>query len=533
MRGILRYRLMQSSAGTSTKKLRIQRLLLGTGTWALGWVGMHAMDGRFAVANLAMMLVLVSAMATLWLSTRTSMLLSMASVLAFNWTFVPPRQTFHVDVLQDGILLGSMLLVSWLMAILMARQRSATQEAQRHARQAEQLRGLNETLRDGAEPAADMRQVSQALHDLVDAEVVLLVLRGEVPASNDPAQAEWLGMPTADESAGLWHCTRERSAFGPGTGRYESLTSWYLPLRGGTAAYGAAVVRAPGALLADRTALRQAQALCDQYGLALERRAATQAAEQARQLAQIQAVRNAMLAAISHDYRTPLATILGAASSLVEQDAKLDATRRERLARTIAEEAEQLARLTDNTLQLARLTTSGVELQMDWESPEELVGALMHRTRRRIRGQRIRARVETGLPLIRCDALLLSQLLDNLVDNALKYSDGAQEVEMVVRRQGGHIVFAVKDRGAGVPIEWRERIFEAFQRGQAVAHGTGGDAPARRGAGVGLTVCRAIAQAHGGELRYRSRPHGGSSFECWLPEAETPRINPAGVEANP
>ena len=179
MRGILRYLLMQSSPGTSTKNLRIQRLLLGTGTWALGWVGMHAMDGRFAVANLAMMLVLVSALATLWLSTRTSMLLSMASVLAFNWTFVPPRQTFHVDVLQDGILLGSMLLVSWLMAILMARQRSATQEAQRHARQAEQLRGLNETLRDGAEPAADMRQVSQALHDLVDAEVVLLVLRGE------------------------------------------------------------------------------------------------------------------------------------------------------------------------------------------------------------------------------------------------------------------------------------------------------------------------------------------------------------------
>ena len=524
---------MSGSTQTSPTNLRVPRLLLGSGVWALGWVGMHAMDGRLDMANLAMVLVLTSAIASLWLSMRTSVLLSLLSVLVFNWTFVPPRRTFRVDIPQDGILLASMFLVSWLIAFLMSRQRSATRDAQRYAQHAEQLRRLNEALRDGAASTAGMQHVAQALNDLVGAEVILLVLRGEPPTTNDPAHAEMLGTPTADESAGLWHCTRERAAFGPGTGRYESLTSWYLPLRGGTAAYGAAVVRAPGGLLADRTALRQAQALCDQYGLALERRAATQAAEQASHVAQVQAVRNAMLAAISHDYRTPLATILGAASSLVEQGTKLDALRRQGLARTITEEAEQLARMTDNTLQLARLTTSDVELQMDWESPEELVGALMHRTRRRAAPrQRVRARVEAALPLVRCDALLLSQLLDNLVDNALKYSDDSHEVEIVVRRQPGHIVFAVKDRGAGVPVAWRERIFDAFQRGEAVAPDAGADAPSRRGAGVGLTVCRAIAQAHGGELRYRTRPHGGSCFECWLPKAAAPQIDPACAEVD-
>jgi len=124
--------------------------------------------------------------------------------------------------------------------------------------------------------------------------------------------------------------------------------------------------------------------------------------------------------------------------------------------------------------------------------------------------------------LVRCDALLMSQLLDNLTDNALKYSDDNSEVEIVVRLQGEHIVFAVKDRGPGVPSAWRDRIFDAFQRGAPIADARRADAPARSGAGVGLAVCRAIAQAHGGDTRYRARAHGGSSFECWLPVTSAP-----------
>jgi len=477
-------------------------------------------DGKVDLANLAMALVLTAAVATLWLPAVASVLCSTVSVLAFNWSFVPPRGTFSVDVPQDGLLLGSMLLVTWIISALMSRQRAATQRAQIHAGLADQLRRHAEELLDCAEPITEARRLQQALGELMQSEVTLLLLKGTLPATDDLDQAHLVGPANADQLAGLWQSARQRVAFGHGTSRYEGLPDLYLPLRGKDASFGAAMVRVPVGWQEDTTTRRQAQALCDQFGLALERAASARAATQARDAAQLQLVRSTMLAAISHDYRTPLATILSAASSLAEQGGKMAAHQREQLARTISEEVMQLSQLTDNTLELARLSSPGVDLRLDWESPEELIGTTLRRIRRHDVERRVCARLEPGLPLVRCDALLLSQSLNNLVENALKYSKPPSPIEIVVRRQVGHVVFAVQDRGAGVPAAWRERIFDAFQRAVPLSgedQGPSGSA-ARRGAGIGLTVCRAIARAHGGELRYRARARGGSSFEFWLPQ---------------
>jgi two-component system sensor histidine kinase KdpD len=256
-----------------------------------------------------------------------------------------------------------------------------------------------------------------------------------------------------------------------------------------------------------------AQALCDQAGVALERAAALRAAAANREAAQAQALRNTLLAAISHDHRTPLATILGAAGSLHDQGDRLSPAQRQRLAATIVDEAAQLTRLTENTLQLARLGAGGLDIRRDWESAEEIIGTVLRRTRQRDPARRLRTRVQPDLPLLQVDALLLVQLLDNLVDNALKHAGEAGPVEIVARRVGHELVLAVRDRGPGVPLAQRDRIFEVFQRGAQAGP---------RGAGVGLAVCRAIARAHGGELRYRARSHGGSSFELVLPVQDQP-----------
>jgi two-component system, OmpR family, sensor histidine kinase KdpD len=278
----------------------------------------------------------------------------------------------------------------------------------------------------------------------------------------------------------------------------------------------------------------------------LQRTAALQAASAAREEAQAQRLRNTLLAAISHDHRTPLATILGAASALHDQGERLPPAQRQRLAARIVDEATQLRRLTDNTLQLARLDTPGLALTMDWESVEEIVGSVLHRLRQRRPLSRVTARLEPGLPLLRCDAVLLVQLLDNLVDNALTHgapshdrsdrADVAALVEIMARTvlapSGPQLLLAVRDRGGGVPRAWRERIFDTFQRGAPsaattaasadVAEGAQAAQAARPGAGVGLALCRAIARAHGGELTLRARAHGGSSFECTLPLAPAP-----------
>jgi two-component system sensor histidine kinase KdpD len=263
----------------------------------------------------------------------------------------------------------------------------------------------------------------------------------------------------------------------------------------------------------------------------MHRALALEAAGQAQAAAQAQRLRYTLLSAISHDHRTPLASILGAASSLRDQGERLSPAQRQRLAGQIVDEAEQLSRLTDNALQLARLDSLAGQLERDWEAPAELVAGVLARVRSRDPQHRLRARLDTPgqpegspLPLLRCNAVLVVQLLENLIDNALKYSPVGSPVEVLCRALPGELLLAVRDRGPGVPPAQRARIFEAFERGTAgTAPGAG---EATRGAGLGLALCRAVAQAHGGSLHYRARAHGGASLECRLPLEAAPSLPP-------
>lgn len=451
-------------------------------------------------------------------------------VLAIDWHLVPPYGTLAIDDARHALLLGAMLLLDSAVAGLVFALRRQARLARRHAERAGRLLHWGETLRDAEEPLAHAGTLQQHLASASGDPVALLLLRDGLPAIDDDAAVLRIGTPADDEWTGLWLCLRRGEPLGPGTPHHAGQSDWYLPLRGRGQCLGAAVLRGRG-LQPDRALREHLQALCDQFGLALQRARSQRDERRARDQAQSQAVRNAMLAAISHDFRTPLATIMGAASSLESQGARMDAAQRERLAHGIVEEAARLARLTDNTLQLARLDAPGMALRCDWESAEEIVGSVLAHVRRRDTARRVRARLEPSLPLLWCDALLLAQLLDNLVDNALKYSPPDAPVELLVQRQGEQVVLAVRDRGPGVAPAWRERVFEVFQRGEPRPAG-GGAAAAAAGAGVGLAVCRAIARAHGGELRLRPRGRGGSSFECVLPLRAAP-VPPVEEGASP
>lgn len=504
----------------STASRQLGQVGLALATWAGAWALMGVLRNHLDLGSLALVLVLASALASLWLPVLLSSLVTAASVLAFDWFFVPPRHAWAVDLRQDGLLLATMLGVSWIVAWLLGRQRRLAAQACRYSGLVQQLHQFGEAVRESAEPAHQAGVLQETLAQVLGRRPCLVVLKAPLPATDDPDAAIELGGPTPEERAGLWQCLRQGQPFGPGTGRYEDMPEWYFPMRARSAAFGAAMIRLVDEGPRDDEARAQAQALCDQMGSVLQRAQAQRGAHAAREQAQAQQVRNAMLAAISHDYRTPLAAIMSAASSLLDQGDRMAASQRQRLAASIVEETEHLARLTDNTLQLARLgAAEGVSLSLDWESPEEIVGAVMRRQRTREVHARLRARVEPGLPLVRCDALLMAQLLENLIDNAFKYSEAPAPVELLVRRHEGRVLFAVRDRGYGVEPPWRERIFQVFQRGELQP-----GARRTRSAGVGLAVCRAIARAHGGELKLRPRAHGGTSFECWLPETTAPSM---------
>jgi two-component system sensor histidine kinase KdpD len=167
--------------------------------------------------------------------------------------------------------------------------------------------------------------------------------------------------------------------------------------------------------------------------------------------------------------------------------------------------------MTENTLQLVRLENAG-ELNLDWQAMEEIVASVLARVRQRDTTRRIHSRVPPGLPLIKGDPVLLTQLLENLLDNALKYSSDG--IELVVSLAGEAMEVAVLDRGNGIPAGEEQNVFEPYRRS---------DRSGQRGAGLGLAVCRAIARAHGGELGVQRREGGGSSFVLRLPvEAQQP-----------
>lgn len=494
----------------------------GLALWVLGAVAMLLLDGRVDLANLALLLVMTSTLATLWLPGPLAAAVGTLAVLAFNWRFVPPRHSLAVDLRQHALLLGAMLMVNLLVVGLMHRLRRRAQQAAAAGRREAQLRAWGDRLRDAENPLLHAGELVDQLAALSGVPVALVAV--EPRHGESAARPLRVGQPDADQAAGLDHCQRSGHALGPGSGRHEEQPDIYLPLRGRGCTLGAVVLIGLGRRPQAAERRLQAQALCDLFGLALQRTQEAAEARRTHEQAQLQAVRNALLTAISHDHRTPLAAILGAASSLQQQDDRLSPEQRRRLAGRIVDEAEHLRRLTDNTLQLARLDAPGLQLQCDWESAEDLVGAAVQRTRVHDPQRRVRVRLEPGLPLLWCDAMLLSQLLDNLIDNALKYSPTDAPVELLVRAQPEAVVLAVRDRGAGVAPAWRERVFEPFHRGaqpMAVA-GTVSDPRGRPGAGVGLAVCRAIARAHRGELRLRPRAHGGSSFELWLPRRPQP-----------
>ena len=492
--------------------------------WAVAWLLMLGLDRHIGLAQAAITLVLASALAAIWLPTLASLATTLLAVIAFDWFLVPPKHAFAVEQSEDVLLIVEILILSWVVTALLARGRVLARRARRSAHHADQMRHLGDALREAEDPLQRGAALCAALENLLGQTPKLLLLRDEASRQDDDGTTLLLGEPHADDLVGLWHCVRLCRQFGPGTGHEPELPALYLPLRGGAGeAFGAAMIPVNPNEAVDPDLLAQAQALCDQIGQLLHRARTQREAESAQAHAQGQAVRNALLAAISHDYRTPLAAIMGAASSLRDQGGKLAPAQRERLAESIVAETRQLSRLTDNTLQLVRLDAPGVKLHLDWESPDELAGVAIDRARKHDPERRIKVWAEPGLPLVRCDAVLFSQMLENLIDNALKYSDPPAPVELTVRRHAEHIVFAVRDMGPGIEPAWREKIFDVFQRGDWRSGAS--NSAAQRGAGVGLAVCRSIALAHGGELKLRQPAQGGSSFECWLREEEPPRVD--------
>jgi two-component system sensor histidine kinase KdpD len=277
----------------------------------------------------------------------------------------------------------------------------------------------------------------------------------------------------------------------------------------------------------DAQTVQQLQQACDLLGLDMERAHSLQLAQLAKQDAQSQSLRNTLLTSISHDYRTPLANLMGAASAIHDQSSRLSTEKIEALASTVISEAQHLHRMTTNTLQLARLDAAPLQIKKDWESLQELLGSVLGKARQRYPTRQIVVDMPDALPLIHCDAILLVQLFDNLLENAVKYSPDSEPIHIQVQQNPTSLDIRVIDGGPGISDAWKTKVFQAFER--VHDHTAQADASPehalRRGMGVGLAVCQAIAKVHGAKIWVEDHAPQGTAICLLMPVLPQPDMH--------
>jgi two-component system sensor histidine kinase KdpD len=246
----------------------------------------------------------------------------------------------------------------------------------------------------------------------------------------------------------------------------------------------------------------------NQVALAIERTCLSEEAQNAHLRMETERMRNAILSSVSHDLRTPLATIIGAASSLAEEQGELDPAARRELSRSIYRETDRLDRLLKNLLDMMRIEAGAVQLSREWHPMDEVVGAALARLDGRLRDHTVNTAFPADLPLVFVDGVLLEQVVINLVENAMKYAPLASTIDVSASASDREVVVEVADRGPGIPSGEEDRIFDKFYRGSFAREG---------GVGLGLTICRGIVEAHGGRIWAENRSGGGALFRFSIP----------------
>ncbi|MBK7864594.1 MAG: sensor histidine kinase KdpD [Archangiaceae bacterium] len=429
------------------------------------------------------------------------------SVGGYDFFFVPPSLTFAVAdaryLLTFAMMFGVGLMAGTLTARIRRQEREAVLREERTGALYALSRELAITAAEGQAATTTARHVAQSF----DAPAVVLLKSAGgalVPAAEWPAGTRLEG---GELAVAQWVAEHGRLA-GHGTDTLPGAKALCAPLRTAAGPLGVVAV-----VLAARPALTNEQrsmldTLAAQAASALERVRLAADAEAASLRAKTEEMRSSLLSAVSHDLRTPLAAITGAATTLKDSSAPLPPEQREELIESICDEAERLERLVGNLLDMTRLESGGLQPKREWVPLDEVVGSALNRLEAKLAGRPVTVTLAPTLPLLSVDPLLFEQVLVNLLENASKHTPAGTAVDLAAKVEGPLLLIDVADRGSGLPAGAGERLFEKFYRG-----------PSRgvSGAGLGLAICKGIVEAHGGRISAFDREGGGAVFRVALP----------------
>lgn len=455
--------------------------------------------------DIVMLYLLAVVAASYFLGFPSAILAAIASFLAINFFFIEPRYTFEVANSESWAALFGFLTVSVVVASLVKRLQNQTSQAEEARRRAESAREMAEKLAGLHDEEAVLDAGCRLIHHATGrpAGIAIPEADGErfIVACQHPE-----GMVELDLRAARW-CTRNGKAIGPGSSNWPEYRAWIMPFGRLPGLFPVLVVMM-GEGAAGEGEATYLRGLLDQLAMAYQRVQHEHRTREAERIAQEESIQNALLASVSHDMRTPLTAILGAATTLIEQRAALPESEQDRLLESVATEARYLADATENILSLTRLESGASrDASPDWQSPEEMVGAVLRRFRARKLPHELCTSVPQDIPLIRADAGLLSQALGNLLDNALAAHRGAEPIWVGAELRDAGIALYVMDRGSGFPDNFSPENIRKFQRMNADG----------KGMGLGLSIVQAIARLHGAELHIDRRAGGGTSVALVFP----------------
>ncbi|TMH59579.1 MAG: sensor histidine kinase KdpD [Betaproteobacteria bacterium] len=504
----------------ASRKRRLPRYVMAVAICGVATVLASLLFGRFEATNLVMVY-LVGVLSVAYRFGRgPAIVASLLSVALFDFLFVPPYYSFAVSDTQYLLTFAVMLAVGLVISNLMASIRLQARVAQHRQGRTEALYKMTRELSRATGQDEVVTIAVQHVAQVFEAQAVVLL----------PGRAGTIGYPRAQGIYGSYRGAElgtarwvfaNRVAAGLGTHTLAGAEGLYLPLLAAHKLVGvmaALPARRESLLVPEQRHLLETFA--GQIAVAIERvQLAAEAATFARR-AETESLRNSLLNAISHDLRTPLAVLVGASSSLVDQAGRLsDAARRE-LAVTIHEESKRMSTLVGNLLDMARLESGAVELARQWTPLEEIVGSVLARLKEVLVAHPVRVSLPRDLPLVSVDPVLLEQVFANLLENAAKYTPAGTPVEISAQSIPGRIVVEVADAGPGIPPGEESKLFDKFYRLTRE--------PAQSGVGLGLAICKAIIAAHGGTIAASNRATGGAIFRFELPAGEPP-----AVEAEP
>ena len=473
--------------------------------------------------NLVMLYLLGTVLVATRFGRGPSVLAAVLSVTLFDFLFVPPIYSFAVSDAQYLITFAVMLATGLIISNLAARGRRQASVARQRERRTGELFALS---RDLAQ-SRDLAELGQILcrHVLAGIEGEAAVLlpdadgRLQDPAhfcarGVAPANLSRYPVPGNDLGIAQWAYDHRQKA-GHNTDTLGSADAIYLPLNALRRCIGVLGLRAKEPRQVEiPEQMHLLESFVNQAAVAMERVQLVESSQAASIEIESEKLRSLLLSSISHDFRTPLASIIGMASTLLDDaSVSLGEERRRNLLRSLVDEAQRLHRLVDNLLDLTRLSSGPVRLKREWAAMDELVGAVLTRYRDALVGRNITVDVPTNLPLVLCDEVMIGQVLGNLVDNAQKHAPGSA-IHITVAQERGAIAVSVRDNGPGLAPGTERSVFEKFQRGH--------DEGAQSGFGLGLAICKAIIEAHDGNIQARNLPGGGADFRFTLPLSAAP-----------